>query len=269
MATLENKTYKFYDDIFKIDDTKIMFYGNIDFDYTHKLPLLGIGGHSSVYKLRIGGKFYALKIFNNFKEEILENYEEKSKLHIDSYISPIKLMYLNEKFSGYLMECCNGKDLGRRKLNISVEDFAKDSIKLFGDTHELSLNKYVIFDSYITNIMHDNGFKMIDMDDYPHKKDWSIDQVELKNKERLNQALLDVFIKNTGIASFIFENVDLQKLINACKDGKVSFEELFNKVCTVAYNNTEEQITEISDIGKVLKKTKLVKFSNISTDDYY
>lgn len=269
MAELENKTYKFYDSIYKICDKTIKFYGNIDFDTTHKLPILGFGSKSTVYKLRIGSKFYAIKIFNGERKEILENYESKAKIHIDSYISPLRIAYLNDKFAGYLMECCNGKNLAERKLNISVEEFARSSIKLFNDTRDLSLQKYQIFDTYLTNIMYDNGFKMIDMDDYYEKKDKSVEQIIEINENRLNQILSDVFVKNTGLASYMFDNIELQKLINDCKNGKIPFEELFNQVCTMVCKNLGEKIDTVSDIGRVLKKSKVMNFSNINPKNFY
>lgn len=265
MTGLENKTYKFYDSVFKMDDAKIKFYGRINFDDTHRLPILGVGGKSTVYKLRIGSKFYALKIFNGVREEILENYEAKLKIDIDSYISPLRIMYLNDKFSGYLMDYCKGKDLEKRKLNISVGDFARSSIKLFNDTQKLSLQKYEVDDTFITNIMYDDGFKMIDMDDYPQKNNCSVEGIKKTNDEKLNKLLSDVFVKNAGIAGYMFENVELQKLIEACKEGKIPFEQLFNQVCTTACENSDEDINVISDIGKVLRKTKSIKFPIISS----
>lgn len=40
-----------------------------------------------------------------------------------------------------------------------------------------------------------------------------------------------------------------------CTSGKILFEELFNKICMMAYNYTNEEITDIKDVGKVLKKS--------------
>lgn len=255
MAGLENRTYKMYNDRYELDDEKIMFYGHIEFDSL--LPLLGIGSTSAVYKIRIGNKFWALKVFNGLRHESLENYQNKSKLDIKSYISPIRIMYLNGKFNGYLMNFCSGKDLEKRKLNISIDEFSKKSDEIFDDTHKLSLKRYNIYDSYISNVMYDDGFKMVDMDDYPYNSEDSIEQIEEMNKQRLNQMLVDVLIKNAGIANMIFSNVELQKLINSCKSGKISFKELYDKICLLAYNNSKQEISEISEIGKALKNVKL------------
>ena len=68
--------------------------------------------------------------------------------------------------------------------------------------------------------------------------------VEAKYKSRLKQSLL------------FFSNVDLKKILVDCTSGKILFEDLFNQICMMAYNSINEEIPNVKDIGKVLRKYK-------------
>jgi hypothetical protein len=52
------------------------------------------------------------------------------------------------------------------QTDITTEDFASSVVKLMNDTSKLSKLNYNIYDSFISNVMYDEGFKMVDMDDY-------------------------------------------------------------------------------------------------------
>lgn len=244
--------------MYKLEDKKILFYGDINFKCLEEDGFcLGYGSTSQVYKFKLpDGKFYALKVFNEFMRQSLESFEEKLKINIDSYISPKRILYVNDKFSGYLMDYCRNYDLSRRNLYIPVEDYARNANKLIDDTNKLSELKYTIYDTFISNVMYDKGFKMIDMDDYSRNTDKSIEEVKKLNIERLNKMLVNIFINSTGLASMFFQNVEMTKLMSLCNSGKISFEELFNQVCSRAYSVADEEITNIRDVGKVLKKAK-------------
>jgi len=104
MVKLENKTYQIYENTFKIDNKRITFYGNIEFDIGGVLKFIDIGSNCDVYAIRIGSHLYALKVYTNTDEESLERIEDKLNWDIDSYITPIRVMYINDKFNGYLMK---------------------------------------------------------------------------------------------------------------------------------------------------------------------
>lgn len=239
--------------MYKLEDKKIIFASDELFPH---LPHLGDGSHSDVYKFRIGKEVFALKVYNGIYKESEEKIKNLLNVNIDSYISPIKLLYVKNNFNGYLMKLCQGRDLEkRRKLDITIDEFAESSVKLFDDTKKLTDLKYSIFDSYISNVMYDNGFKMIDMDEYPYEKNKNYNEIEDLNNRRLNQMLVDVFVNSTGLASVFFENVELKKLMANCTSGKILFEELFNKICMMAYNYAEEELENVKDVGKVLRKS--------------
>ena len=146
--------------MFQVSKKRIDFYGNVKFKY---LDFIGWGSHSDIYKISVEGKNYALKVFNDFyiQEELdrLDEYKEKLNMNIDSFIFPMKLLYVNDEFMGYLMKLCRGRDLSRKNLDLDIEMFAKSSIKLFKDVQKLSELKYAMADNHISNIMYYNVFK--------------------------------------------------------------------------------------------------------------
>ena len=241
--------------MYKLEEKKIIF--DSDELFPH-LPSLGYGSQGDVYKFRIGNETFALKVFYNFELPILSDYQKQLDIDIDSYISPKRLMYVNDEFKGYIMRLCKGKDLEKRRLNISVDEFAESTVKLMEDTEKLSKINYSIFDTYISNVMYDDGFKMIDMDNYRYEENKTYDEIIRINNRRLNQMLSEIFIKNANLSTFYFSNVEFRKLMKKCEDGDILFEELFNDLCTKAYNIADTELQNIGEVGKVLIKTKKI-----------
>jgi len=221
------------------------------------LPRLGYGAQGDVYKIFVDEKPYAIKIFNGAYIEDIKKYEEKLKLNIDSFVSPLKILYINDKFKGYLMKYCRGKDLEKRKLDITVLEFAKNAVRLMEDTNILTENGYIIYDAYLKNVMYDDGFKMIDIDRYHSKTDGFTDnEISSLNKIRLNKMLLDAFRKNAELLTY--DEPIFNKLVQSCDNGEIYFEEFFNEICMNALINADCKITKINEIGKVLKKIQKI-----------
>ena len=172
-------------------------------------------------------------------------------------------MYISGKFDGYLMSLCRDKDLEKRKLNISIDEFFSSTDKLVEDTHKLSLLGYNIFDTFISNVMYDNGFKMIDTDDYPYNPNMSFDKVDQINMKRLNQMLSEIFIKNANLGNLYFSNVDFKKYIKRCEDGEILFKEVLDLLCSIANNEANGELTRISEVGKVLSKIKKMWYKKL------
>lgn len=233
----------------KIDKDKIVFDDNKLFVL---LPPIDFGSTCNVYKVRIGTDIYAMKIFNGIQRVTLEGCKELQKINIDSYISPIKLIYINGRFKGYAMRFCEGRCLALRKLDLSIDEFATSTVKLLEDTEKLSEEKFRIFDGYITNGMYDNGFRIIDIDDYDYLPNTSLSEIQAENRKRINLFLKDVFVKNTKL--FDIQDERLKEVIKKCDKGEILFDEVFNIICSAAYNITDTEITNLSDIGKVLMK---------------
>ena len=104
--------------MYKLENNKILFYGDvINFEL---LPYLGFGSIGDIYKFNIGNETFALKVFNDVlfnrdeADYYLHEYERLQKINIDSYVSPLKLLFINDKFNGYLMRYCKGKDLDKK-----------------------------------------------------------------------------------------------------------------------------------------------------------
>ena len=241
--------------MYKIVGNRVLFENDEMFDI---LKPIGYGSHSSIYKARVGNDMFAIKKYNWIYNEDLENIERKININIDSYVTPVKIMYISGKFDGYLMSLCKDKDLEKRKLKISIDEFYSSTDKLVEDTHKLSSLGYNIYDTFISNVMYDNGFKMIDTDDYPYNPNMSFDELDQINMRRLNQMLSEIFIKNANLGNLYFSNVDFKKYIKRCEDGEILFKEVLDLLCSIANNEANGELTNISEVGKVLAKSKKI-----------
>jgi len=235
--------------MYKIDNEKIVFDDNKLFTI---LPPVDFGSTCGVYKVRVKENIYAVKLFNGLQRITLDGCKELQKLNIDSYISPIKLIYINNRFKGYAMRFCEGRCLALRKLDLPITEFATSTVKLLDDTEKLSMEKFRIFDGYLTNGMYDNGFKIIDTDDYDYLPNTPLSDIQNENRIRINKFLKDVFVKNTRLFNITDEKIN--QAIEKCETGEILFDEVFNIICSTAYNITDIEITNLSDIGKVLMK---------------
>ena len=240
--------YKLESRPYSIEDGVIIFKDKNFCERT--LPQIGQGSKSDVYKFRVDGKFYALKIFNSLYNPDIENFRRKMKIDIPSYVQPLMLSYLRDTFNGYLMQLCDGKDLERRKLDITLSEFEQSFIKLISDTDKLTELGYTIYDTFISNIMYDNGFKMIDIDDYPFGEQ---DRKDL-NHIRLNRTLLDIFSKNARLGLLFLDVVELTKLKSLCESGNITFQEFYEIILSKILNDVDPDITKLPELGKVLSK---------------
>lgn len=246
------------DNMFKVRNEKIIFNNNFNFD---NLEYIGSGGNSKVYRLKIDDEYYALKIFDNPNYFSLKSFEQKLDLNIPSFISPIKLSYLNENFNGYLMKLCRGNNLQEQNLEISIDDFIKNADRLFYDTLMLSESKYLIQDLRKANVMFDNGFKIIDIDFYEYCPGWFLNDL-IKDKESIikynrkcvTQMLIDVFVLNAKINKLFEQENELNALKNNCIMGKISLKDFLNILCGWVYCNEKYRDMQIQDIGKRLIK---------------
>lgn len=239
--------------MYKLEDKKIIFNDAMSI---RELPFLGSGAEGDVYKLKISGKNYAIKIFNGLSEENVKDFRKKLNINIDSFISPLKLLYINNKFKGYLMNYCSGKNFFDRKFNLPIDDFKKSVIKLTSDVEKLSELRYIIQDTYSGNIMYKDGFKIIDIDNYIYDKEESLSEIKRYNIRMMTGFLTEIFIYSTTCESAFLKNTELFSLSKQYISTDMGFMEFFDKVYTIAFNNADREINTISDIGKVLKKVK-------------
>lgn len=239
--------------MYKIVGNKVLFPNNEMFEI---LKPVAYGSHSDIFKARIDKDMCAIKKYNWVYNEDKENIERKIDINIDSYVTPKWLLYVRGKFDGYGMPFCKGKDLEKRKLDISINEFGTSTDKLMDDTHKLSLLKFNIYDTFISNVMYDEGFKMVDTDDYPYVPNLSLDEIEHLNNLRLNQMLTDIFLKNANLGNLYFNNVEFKKFIKKCEDGEFLFKEMFDLLCGIAQNEENGQLVKVSEVGKVLSKVK-------------
>lgn len=239
--------------MYKLVGNKVLFPDNEMFEI---LKPVAYGSHSDIFRAKIDKDMCAIKKYNWVYNEDKENIERKIDINIDSYITPKWLLYIRGKFDGYGMPFCKGKDLEKRRLDISIDEFGTSTDKLMDDTHELSLLKFNIYDTFISNVMYDEGFKMVDTDDYPYVPELSLDEIEHLNNLRLNQMLTDIFFKNANLGNLYFNNVEFKKFIKKCEDGEYLFKEMFDLLCGIAQNEENGELVKVSEVGKVLSKVK-------------
>ena len=242
--------------MYRLEDKKIIFEdGECNFKF---LPRIGFGSQSDVYKIQIGGKWYALKVFNELSTVKESDCKSKLDINLDSYVSPIRLLYVKKNFKGYLMNLYKTPDLSERRLKtLPIEEFAKSSVKLYEDTEKLSDLGFTVYNTFISNLIYDDGFKMLATDNYLLNESGSKEQIRTLNNMRVNKLLYDVFVNAIGLAKKFHENVEMTKLKAECEAGRITFEEFMNIVGLIAYND-DKQIITLSDLGKEIReKTKI------------
>lgn len=241
--------------MYKLAENKVLFQNDEMF---RMIKPVAFGSHSDIYKARIDNEMCAIKKYNWLFNEDFDSINKKLSINIDSYITPVRLLYISGKFEGYIMPFCKGKDLEKRKLDISIDEFSQSTIKLMEDTHKLSLMNYNIYDTFISNVMYEDGFKMIDTDDYPYVSNLSLDEIEQINNQRLNKMLSEIFVKNAGLGNLYFNSVEFKKLMKRCEDGEILFKDMFDLLCMRAKDMANGELTNISEVGKVLSKSKKI-----------
>lgn len=83
-----------------------------------------------------------------------------------------KIIFENGELFTHLPSLGYGSHSDVYKFRIGKEIYA---LKVYNGSYEENLEKIknlsnIKIDSYISNVMYDNGFKMIDMDEYPYEK---------------------------------------------------------------------------------------------------
>ena len=233
--------------MYKLYNDKIVFSNE---KFLKQLKYINSGSHADVYKIKINGKNYALKIFNDECSESSKNFKNKISINIDSFITPLKLLYINKEFSGYLMKYCDGKDLSQIKLNISLNDFYNSYSKLALDVKKLSEFKLVMCDVFEGNIIYNNGFKFIDTDCYIYDEDVEIKYIYDINTRILDYVIMNIFLKGLDV------NINVYKYIKDTVDGvrnsTITFDYAFNEICNKA--KEVEDVKTLNQTGKVLNK---------------
>ena len=211
-----NKIY--FDKDFKVED----------------LEFLGSGANAKVYKIKIEDKWYALKIFSEYELWHDSWLEDKLDLNLESFIEPLKLVYINDIFCGYIMEYCKTKTILEEKPKLSIDEIVLHSLKLYEDTDKLSERQIIIQDEGVKNTVFENGFKLIDLDHYykcPLKgyfKD--LDVIKDFNRQTITRLLINVYFHSVGLEGICYEDDKLKEKRDECLEGKMSLEDFLKKI---------------------------------------
>lgn len=169
--------------------------------YLSTLKQLGFGAQGTTYydpKFKV-----VLKILEGAFEEDEEYQVEYSESEVlkfegiqsDTYIFPLKPIYLGDKVIGYISKKAPGKLLTDiDPLRVDYDTFTRSAIKGFNDTIDISKSGVMTYDM-VYNMMYQCGkISVIDTDDYA--------------KSRLPEELLirkNKIVYNTGISRFLID----------------------------------------------------------------
>ncbi len=238
------------------------------------------GSEGSVYKFdnNTALKIYATKEemeFSSFvldKEisKVIESYIPFLKVKNFSYIFPQKLVYIEDEFAGHSMEYIKGKDLGRKIFNESFDTLKEYMNKLKIDTDVISNEKIKVYDMYLTNVIVNNGFRIIDIQPHTYKynDNFSLQECKKNNDDALRQLLIyiveSVLVLQNVYASFYGQHLrdmllkkyrsGINLLNNKLKKENISINEYLDLLKLELSVYSGREIENLSEARKILIK---------------
>lgn len=116
---------------------------------------------NSVFKLYLN-TYRKVELFDTFN--MFEHLKMLNNLGNDTYVSPEKIVILNNKIIGYSMKYINTKTLAKMSKDIYINDVLNKINKLYEDTYLISKNNFDLRDIHRKNILYQNRFYVIDLD---------------------------------------------------------------------------------------------------------
>lgn len=238
----------------KVNEKCIYFESEEEFP---NLPMIGIGGQGAVYTC--GDTAY--KIFSDVVSDTtnqnLNIYEYLQGVKLTDFSFPKKLIFVNNRFSGYTMPLFKGHDLERSPFKNSFSSLKKNMIKAEKSLKSLADYKVKVEDLYTTNIILLDRFKFIDIDLYCYNKSFSRQECIDYNIENLDYLCCDILY-----AALASEDKNINQLvINLLKHrnlGEGVYLELIDKVYKELNEVSGEEVRTLSQGAKVLQKKSTV-----------
>lgn len=188
----------------------------IEYDQIQKKGrLIGIGTSAKCYKN--GDK--VIKLFfdyfcEDFKLEdksVFEFYSLLCNIHIDSFITPEKIITKDSKIIGYICPFIEGKTLRKLRNIFTIEDVLKRYDKIVSDNENLSKYKFNLIDIHDKNIIVNDRFNVIDLD-RGFIDVISVEKLKEINLQKINQSIIDSLFKVRYIDELIFFSDKMNEL---------------------------------------------------------
>ena len=264
-----------------IEDDKIIL-SRKEYDLARKSCKIASGSEGSVYKFsdKTVLKIYATKeeieystyVLDKPISKIIDSYIPFLKIKNFSYIFPQKLVYIEEEFAGNCIEYIKGKDLGRKIFPEDLETLKKYIEKIQVDTNIISNSKIKTYDIYLTNVILNNGFRVIDIQPhtYSYDKNFTLQECKDNNDKALKQLLVyivEATLVLEDIYSYFYGQNYRDKLLKKYRDGiellnrkfkkgNLSVDEYINMLKIELSIFAKKEVKSLIEARKVLSKKK-------------
>ena len=225
-----------------------------DIKNLYKLKSSRYGSNSDIYVLNDT----LLKIFTYFSL-ISEYYniEKISKLNIGNVSIPKKMIYIDERFSGYSMDYMKGIILPRVNENTNYNYFISNLNEIERTISIFSNNKIEMRDLNCFNILYNennNKFNIVDIDCYKENRFISKEEIFKDNLFYFESTLLSsICTKNTINNTKLYN--DLSNIIRNGINNNLNIINIFGDIKIYLENYCDKEINTIKDVRKCLKKT--------------
>lgn len=238
----------------KEDSKNIYIDTKKDLESLYKIKSSRYGSNSDIYVLNND----LLKIFTYFSL-ISEYYniEKISKLNINNVSLPKKMIYIDERFSGYSMGYMKGIILPRVNENTKYNHFITNLDEIEETINTFSDNKIEMRDLNCFNILYDeinNKFNIVDIDCYKENRFLSIEEILKDNLFYFENTLLNSICTRNTIESTKLYN-SLKDIIRNGIENNLTMVNIFVDIKIYLENYKDREINTIKDIRKVLKNS--------------
>ena len=222
---------------------EILNFDDLPSEYTSNC--IGSGANGSAYKI---DDKYVFKTFKN-PTYFEANVKELFNVYLNSFVLPKKLVYVNGKFVGYIMEYINGNTLDRISGNTSISTYINSLKRLEYDLAALSTYNFFIIDFKDKNIMvnENDELKVIDTDLYTKIKTKDLYAYNLAN---LSYAVIKPFL-NSFVDGIEDEKLDYKR--RQLLEGRYLPSRFMENINSYS-NNSNSNIREFKDQVKLLLK---------------
>lgn len=223
-------------------------------DYKGKIIGFGTSAKCFLYDqdtvLKLFYKDYSEKLNLNDKSTY-ELFDLLCEMHIDSFISPEKLIVSGDKIVGYFYPFIKGKTLKHLINQFTLKNLIERYDKIVEDNKRLAAYKFRLFDLHGNNIIVNDQFNIIDMD-RGFIDTYFYDKLEKTNLKYINESIIDTLFKVKYIDDNVFTLNEMSKLYSdlSTPDNMMHLLEKLSK------ESSEGDFVKFKTLRKTLNKQK-------------